>query len=342
MRLLKRLVPVLFILLGLAVMAWVWLGRSATAFSEDSRFFYIRSDNASYPQVLSQLQDQSILRNTRVFQLLADWYDYPGHIRPGRYKISREMSAWDVLRLLRSGKQEPVKLVINKFRTREEFARFAGKQLECDSADLMRVMLSPDSMRIYGLDSFTAMTMVIPDTYQFFWNTSASALVRRLNREREKFWNDERRAKAGNLGLTPEQVYTLASIVEEETNKHDEKPRIASVYLNRLSKGMPLGADPTIKFAMRDFGLKRILFKHIDATASSPYNTYRNKGLPPGPICTPSRKSIDAVLQAEQTDYLFFCARPDFSGYHAFAANDKEHMRNARAYQAFLDSIRVK
>jgi UPF0755 protein len=252
------------------------------------------------------------------------------------------MSEWDVYRLLRSGRQEPVKLVINKFRTQEEFARFAGRQLECDSADITRYLRDADSMRVFGLDSFTAITLVIPDTYQVFWNTSASSLIRRLNREREKFWTDERRGKAQALGLTPEQAYTLASIVEEETNKHDEKPRIASVYLNRLSRGMPLGADPTIKYALRDFGLKRILFRHIDASASSPYNTYRNKGLPPGPICTPSRKSIDAVLQAEKTDYLFFCARPDFSGYHAFAADDKEHMRNAKAYQAFLDSIRVK
>ena len=134
----------------------------------------------------------------------------------------------------------------------------------------------------------------------------------------------------------------LASIVEEETLRNDEKPTVASVYLNRMRRGMNLGADPTVKYALRDFGIKRILFKHIDASAASPYNTYRNKGLPPGPICTPSVKSIDAVLAAETTDYLYFCARPDFSGYHAFASRDLEHMRNARAYQAFLDSIRVK
>lgn len=342
MRRLKRLVAALFMLLGMALLAGLWLTRDATAFTEDYRYFYIRSDSASYPEVLDQLRSQSILSGTRAFGILAQWTDYADHVRPGRYKITRGMSEWEVLRLLRSGRQEPVKLVINKFRTREEFARFAGRQLECDSADLVRMMLNPDSMRVYGLDSFTAMTLVIPDTYQLFWNTNASSFFKRLDRERAKFWNEKRRGKAEALGLTPEQVYTLASIVEEETNKHDEKPRIASVYLNRLSRGMPLGADPTIKFALRDFGIKRILFRHIDASASSPYNTYRNKGLPPGPICTPSRKSIDAVLEAEQTDYLFFCARPDFSGYHAFAADDKTHMRNARAYQAFLDSIRVK
>jgi UPF0755 protein len=206
----------------------------------------------------------------------------------------------------------------------------------------MQLLTSADSLSEFGLDSFTAMTLVIPNTYQFFWNTSAASLLHRLHEEKNRFWDAERVRKAGSLGLTPEEVYTLASIVEEETNKHDEKPRIASVYLNRMKKGMSLGADPTVKYALRDFGLKRILFKHIDASASSPYNTYRRKGLPPGPICTPSVKSIDAVLQAEQTDYLFFCARPDFSGYHAFASNDQDHMKNARAYQAFLDSIRIK
>jgi UPF0755 protein len=342
MRLLKRFVPLFVLLIGLALLAWYWVNRAATDFSEDSRFFYIHSDSATYPEVLRKLESQSILRSTRVFRFLAGRNDYANHVHPGKYRINRGMSEWDVYRLLRSGRQEPVKLVINKFRTQEEFARFAGRQLECDSADITRYLRDADSMRVFGLDSFTAMTLVIPDTYQVFWNTSASSLIRRLNREREKFWTDERRGKAQALGLTPEQAYTLASIVEEETNKHDEKPRIASVYLNRLSRGMPLGADPTIKYALRDFGLKRILFRHIDASASSPYNTYRNKGLPPGPICTPSRKSIDAVLQAEKTDYLFFCARPNFSGYHAFAADDKEHMRNAKAYQAFLDSIRVK
>jgi UPF0755 protein len=339
---LKRLLPVFFLLLGVALLVFVWLNRDATGFKEDSRYLYIHSDSATYAYVLDQLSDKSILKNTRVFRLLAEWYDYPAQVRPGRYKITRGMSAWEVLQLLRSGRQEPVKLVINKFRTREDFARFAGRQLECDSADLMQLMSSPDSMRAYGLDSFTALTLVIPDTYQVFWNTNASMLFKRLQREHNKYWNEDRRKKADALGLTPEQVYTLASIIEEETNKHDEKPRIASVYLNRLAKGMPLGADPTIKYAMRDFGLKRILFKHIDATASSPYNTYRNKGLPPGPICTPSRKSIEAVLEAEQTNYLFFCAKPDFSGYHAFAADGKTHMQNAKAYQAFLDSIRVK
>lgn len=338
----KRIFIILLSLVCIFLIAYIYVNRSATAFPEKSRFFYIRSDSASLPVVLHELGAQGILRRTSMFKMLADWFDYARKVKPGRYRITHGMSEWQVFRLLRNGRQEPVNLVINKFRTPEDFARYAGRQLECDSAQILQMMRNKDSMAIYGLDSFTAMTLVIPDTYQFFWNTSASSLFKRMNQEREKFWNSERREKARAIGLTPEEVYTLASIIEEETNRHDEKPRIASVYLNRMRRGMNLGADPTVKYALRDFGIKRILFKHIDASAASPYNTYRQKGLPPGPICTPSVKTIDAVLAAETTDYLYFCARPDFSGYHAFAASDQEHMRNARAYQAFLDSIRVK
>jgi UPF0755 protein len=204
---------------------------------------------------------------------------------------------------------------------------------------VVAILSSPDSLSRYRLDTNNAMTLVIPNTYSIFWNTDANALIRRMAQERDRFWNKERKEKASKLGLTEEQVYALASIVEEETNKHDEKPVIASVYLNRYRKGMPLGADPTIKFAMRDFGLKRILIRHIESTASSPYNTYKNGGIPPGPICTPSIKSIEAVLQPADTEYLFFCAKADFSGYHAFAKDDTEHMRNAKAYQRALDSL---
>jgi UPF0755 protein len=338
----KRITIIVLSLVCVFLIAYIYVNRPATAFTEKSRFFYLRSDSATLPAVLQQLRAQGILKRTGIFEILADRFEYARKVKPGRYRISRGMREWEVFRLLRNGRQEPVNLVINKFRTPEDFARYAGRQLECDSADIIQLIRNKDTMAVYGLDSFTAMTMVIPDTYQFFWNTSASSLFKRMNQEKLKFWNRERLEKAGALGLKPEEVYTLASIIEEETNKHDEKPRIASVYLNRLRRGMNLGADPTVKYALRDFGIKRILFRHINDAASSPYNTYRHKGLPPGPICTPSAKSIDAVLNAEQTDYLFFCAKPDFSGYHAFASNDQEHMRNAKAYQAFLDSIRVK
>lgn len=329
------------VILAAAIIFYLF-NRSGTAFSEKNTYFFIPSDSAHLSFVVESLEKKGILKSTQIFKWLARRTDYATKVKPGKYKIEGGMSQAEVLRLLLSGKQEPVKFVINKFRTREDFARFAARQLECDSMEIIGYLQSPDSLKRFDLDTNTAMTMVIPNTYSFFWNTSAPKLFKKLNSEKEKFWNETRRNKAVQLGLTFEEVYTLASIVEEETNKNDEKPVVASVYLNRLRKGMTLGADPTIKFALKDFSLKRIRLKHIEASASSPYNTYRNKGLPPGPICTPSIKTIDAVLEAEKTDYLFFCARADFSGYHAFAANYQEHMKNANAYQKALDSLLIK
>ncbi len=332
----------LIVLLISSAIIFYLFNRSATAFSEKRAYFFIPTDNANLSYVVNNLEQKGILKDTQIFKWLAGRTDYATKIKPGKYKIEKGMSQAEVLRLLLSGKQEPVKFVINKFRTKEDFSRFTARQLECDSLVIMQFLQSPDSLQRFGLDTNTAMTMIIPNTYSFFWNTSVSKLFRKLFSEKEIFWNEDRRKKASQLGLTYEEVYTLASIVEEETNKNDEKPIVASVYLNRLNKGMALGADPTVKFALKDFGLKRIRIKHIEASAISPYNTYRNKGLPPGPICTPSIKTIDAVLNAQKTEYLFFCARADFSGYHSFAANYEDHMRNANAYQKSLDSLLIK
>jgi UPF0755 protein len=205
----------------------------------------------------------------------------------------------------------------------------------------MRYLSNNDSLKRFSLDSNTAFTAIIPDSYFIYWNTTAGKIYRRLFTQREKFWNEARSRKAKQIGLTENEVYTMASIIEEETIKQEDKPLIASTYLNRMKKGMNLSADPTIKFALKDFGLKRIMQGHISRSASSAFNTYVNKGLPPGPICTPSVETIDAVLNAPQTDYLFFCARPGFSGLHAFAATGKEHAENARRYHQFLDSLHL-
>jgi UPF0755 protein len=182
----------------------------------------------------------------------------------------------------------------------------------------------------------------MPETYTYFWNVKPAAILQKMKRHYDQFWNDERKQKARQLGLTPLQVSILASIIEEETIRHDEKPLIASVYLNRLRKDMFLGADPTVKYAVGDFSIKRVLLIHINSTAGSPYNTYKNKGLPPGPICTPSGTTIDAVLNAKNTPYLFFCAKPNGNGYHVFAETGQEHLENARAYQKWLDENMIK
>jgi UPF0755 protein len=244
--------------------------------------------------------------------------------------------------MLRNGSQSQVRIVINKIRTREEIAAYLGRQMEADSAEILRFFNSPDSTRIFGLDTNNILTAIIPNTYNMYWTTPAHKILRRLYAEREEFWTKERLQKLAVAGLTKESAYILGSIVEEETNKNDEKPVMASVYLNRMKRNMSLSADPTVKFALRNFGLKRITLKHIRESASSPYNTYTNKGLPPGPICTPSIKTLEAVISPAQTDYIFFCARPDFSGYHSFASNEKDHFRNARNYQRVLDSLLIK
>ena len=324
---------------ALASMAAILLLRPATAFDDDSRIFLIASDTTD-PQIVSdRLIAEGILSHTGMISRVATGANGDRRLKAGRYRISKGMSQLRVLEMLIKGRQEPVRFVVNKFRTKEDFARYAGRQLECDSADVAEFLMSPDSMRRFGLDTLTAMTLVIPNTYELYWNTDASGLMRRMSIERDRFWTPERRRAAERLGMSPEEVYAMASIIEEESNKIKDKPLIASVYINRIRKGMTLSADPTLKYALRDFGLKRIRFKHIEAAGDSPFNTYRMKGLPPGPICTPSPETIDAVLAAPETTFLFFCARPDFSGYHDFASDERAHMANARAYQRALDSL---
>jgi UPF0755 protein len=219
-----------------------------------------------------------------------------------------------------------------------DLARLIGKNFKADSTQVMQFLQSNDSLKAFGVDTNTAMTLVIPNTYSFYWNTPLHNIFKKLAAEKEQFWaKNNRKEKAAKLGFTPEQAYTLASIVEEETIRDDEKGNIASVYINRLRIGMEMGADPTIKFALNDFSIKRILEKHLNV--QSPYNTYRNTGLPPGPICTPSIVTIDATLNAPKTDYLFCCAKADFSGYHNFAATYEQHLKYADEYQKELNRI---
>jgi UPF0755 protein len=308
-------------------------GPNTKAFG-DNKYFYVHT-NSTYNDVLDGLEEQGIIRNRSSFNWVAQKLDYPARVKAGRYKISRGMSNFDIARLLRSGKQAPVVLVINKLRTKDDFVRKVSNNLEADSGVLRSLMHDAVYLRQFGLDTNTVMCVVVPNTYEFYWNTGAETVFKKLEKEREEFWTPERKEKADKLKLSENQVTILASIVEEESNKNDEKPLIASVYLNRFRKGMRLQADPTVKFALQDFGLKRIRENHT--LFDSPYNTYRYEGFPPGPICTPSEKTLNAVLNTPETDYLYFCARSDFSGYHAFAATYAEHLVNARKYQAELN-----
>jgi UPF0755 protein len=251
------------------------------------------------------------------------------------------MSLFELVRMLKNGRQTPVSLVITKFRLKEDFARKLGQLFEFDSLTAIRYLTSNDSLKNFGLDTNTVMTAVIPDTYTFFWNTTPKKVFQKLYYHREKFWNEERKKKAAAIQLTPVQVSVLASIVDEESNNPEEKKKITSVYINRLVQKMNMQACPTVKYALRDFGLKRIYEKHL--SVSSPYNTYIHEGLPPGPICTPQPETIDIVLNAPQTDYLYFVANSDFSGTHIYSSNYAEHLKWAKKFaqaQDKQDSIR--
>jgi UPF0755 protein len=318
-----------------AVFAWLILGPS-TAFSEKSKYLYIATDKANSMAVMDSIEKNNLIANTGMFSFLANRMNLWERLKPGRYKIEKGQSLLTITRMLRNNQQSSVNLVINKIRTKQDLAKLIGKNFETDSTDVMDFITHTDSLAKLGVNENTFMTIVIPNTYTFFWTTSPSKILKRLKSESESFWKKNNRdEKAKELGFSPSQVYTIASIVEEETNKNDEKGNIASVYINRYEKGMPLGADPTVKFALQDFSIKRILYNHLQV--QSPYNTYRNRGLPPGPICTPSGKTIDAVLNAPKTSYLFFVAKSDFSGYHTFTSNFTDHIKYAKEYQKALD-----
>ncbi len=327
------------LLLAAGFIAWKIFGPSVS--SPEGKYFYIATGE-TYPEVEAALIDQKIIGGSFFFELIAKQLKYTKAVKPGRYEIRNGMSVLNLLRMLRSGNQSPVSLVITKLRTKEDLAQKIGNNFECDSLEIINILNSEDSLRKYGLDTNIAMTAVIPNTYSILWNTPATKIFKKLVTEKERFWNDERMKKADGLNMTPDQVYTMASIVEEETNKEEDKGNIASVYLNRIHSGQLLEADPTIKFALRNFGLKRIRSSHINQAKASPYNTYYTKGLPPGPICTPSSKTIDAVLNAPATNYLFFVARPDRSGLSNFTSSYEEHKINAKIYQHYLDSINIK
>lgn len=317
--------------LGLAA-AYLFLGNNS---SKKEQYLYIPT-GANYDTVTAILHREHILNNNWSFEQLAKIAGYPKKVKPGKYKITTGMSNYKIVRMLRSGSQEPVKLVINKLRTKQDFANFVAANLEVKASSIHCHLDDSSFYAAYGADTNTTMCLIVPDTYEFYWNTTADKVLNKIAANYNRFWNDERKQKAAAKNLTPLQIITIASIVEEETNMNDEKGNIASVYINRYKIGMPLQADPTVKFAIGDFTIKRITGTHLQT--ASPYNTYKNNGLPPGPICTPSKKTIDAVLNAPETKYLYFCAKEDFSGYHSFATNLAEHQRNARAYQQALNT----
>jgi UPF0755 protein len=291
---------------------------------------------SDFSDVKEILYEKGYITDVGSFEWVAEKKKYTNSVKPGKYELRDGMSNNELVNMLRAGNQVPVKVTFIATRSIEYMAGRAARNIEADSAEIMALLSDPAITGKYGFTKQTIMAMFLPNTYEFTWNTSAREFLDRMHQVYKQYWDEVNRAKADKMGMTPLKVSILASIVEQELAHYDEAPMIAGVYINRLEKGIPLQADPTLKFAAGDWSIRRVLNRHREI--ESPYNTYKHRGLPPGPICIPSKASIDAVLGYDKHDYLFFCAKPDGSGYHAFAKTNAQHQRNARSFQRWLDS----
>ncbi|MDE6317477.1 MAG: endolytic transglycosylase MltG, partial [Muribaculaceae bacterium] len=268
----------------------------------------------------------------RVFKVWSKMSDIES-LRSGSYVVEPGEKAWKLARRIMNQRQNPVKVTFNSLRTMDRLVVSLDRQLLADSASIACAIDSMLACAGIGRANYPA--HFLPDTYEFYWTETPENVVKKITAHYTSFWNEQRRAKAEAMHLTPDEVSTLASIVEEETSKADERPAVARLYLNRLARGMKLQADPTVKFALGDFSLKRILNKHLEVR--SPYNTYMYPGLPPGPIRIPQAATLDAVLDAPEHNYIYMCAKEDFSGYHNFASDYATHQANAKKYREALD-----
>ena len=291
-------------------------------------------------QVAEVLTSSATIESMAGFAPLMKYYKYDERVKPGNYAIRPGDSMRDICLRLLSGNQTPVRLVIPSVRTLDRLAGAVGKQLMTDSAAIATILTDYHLIDSLGYTKETFPTLFLPNTYEVYWTMSPEQFIARMKKEHDTFWNTERKKKAQAQGLTPIEVTTLASIVDEETNKNDEKPLVAGLYLNRLKRGMLLQADPTVKFAHGKFDLRRILLAHL--TIDSPYNTYKYAGLPPGPIRIPSIAAIESVLNPAKHSYIYMCAKEDFSGYHNFASTLGQHNANARRYQQALNQRGIK
>ena len=306
--------------------------------AEKSQFLYI-PNGADFKSVKDSLEKNKLVHDFMPFAFVSRAVGYRDHVKPGAYEIKPNEANWSVIRRLKSGQQTPIKLTFNTIRTKRQLAQRLDSKLSFAADDLLKILNDASETEKFGLDTANIVSLFIPDTYEVYWTVKPESLLEKMDKAFKKFWTEDRLAKAKKLNLTPAQVMTIASITQSETNKVDEMPRVAGVYLNRLAQNMPLQADPTVVFAVGDFEIKRVLSGH--KAKNSPYNTYMYNGLPPGPIAIASRQAVDAVLNSETHDYLFFCAREDFSGYHNFTKYFDQHLRNARIYQAALNKAGI-
>lgn len=331
-----KLFSALLIVLILLFVGYRWFFGPTTA-SEEVLYLYIDNDDTT-DSVAVKVGNIGGRPADWGFRIMAKLTSYK--TRTGRYAVDPGMNVMALFRRLRNGSQTPVRLIVPSVRTMDKLAGVLGEKLMADSTSLAQAFSDSVFCRKYGYDTATIACLIIPNTYEIYWDVSIDQFMKRMEKENEAFWNEERQQKAQNMGLTRNEVYTLASIVDEETNNNSEKPMVAGMYINRLRRGIPLQADPTVKFALKDFGLRRIYNTHLKT--ESPYNTYINAGLPPGPIRVASVAGIDAVLNYTPHDYIYMCAKEDFSGTHNFAATYTEHLRNAAKYRKALNKRGIK
>lgn len=324
------------VVIVLAVLAVANVGKRVTVV-EDTRIYI--PTGASYNDLCDTMAAHDIIEHKALFGLLAKARGLDKHVKPGSYVIKKGMGYLQLVQKLYTGNQNPIRITIGKYRTLRQLCDGVATKMEFTSDTLYKILNDKEFCQVYNHTPQTIIGAFTQNTYEVYWNTSPKRFVERMMMESDAFWNDERTAQLKKMGLSRKEAVTLASIVEEETNKQAEKADIASVYLNRLKKGMRLEADPTVKYAVGDFTLRRILERHLQTV--SPYNTYLNGGLPPGPICLPSAESIDAVLANKKTNYIYFCAKEDFSGSHNFASSYQQHLANAARYHRALNERKI-
>ena len=325
-------------LAGIVVLGYYFFLTSFSA-SEQIEYVYVDEDD-TVDSVLTKLRPVASEHGLTGFSTLIRHTDYAQEPRTGRYAVKPDESVLTVMRKMKNGQQEALKLTIPESRTMRKLAGVLSQKLMLDSTQIAAALIDNPYCQRWGYDTATIAALFVPNTYEVYWNTTLDRLMERMVKEHDAFWNEERRQKAEAAGLTPNEVATLASIIDEETANNAEKPMIAGMYLNRLHQNMPLQADPTVKFALQKFELRRIY--HDMLFFDSPYNTYRNIGLPPGPIKVASIKGMEAVLNYVKHDFLYMCAKEDFSGTHNFAVTYSEHLRNAARYAKALNERGVK
>lgn len=331
---------ILFTILGITMLAFTYTGFSikrmtSSGFNIEKTVYIYIDEKKDYDKLLDDLRNIGKIEQLSAFERVSSFYDYPDHMKTGRYAITPSTNVRELVLELRGAHQTPVNLKFNNIRTKQDLATRIADQLMISENDLLTSLNDSLICSRHGFTLETIPSMFIPNTYQLYWDMSLESFLQRMKKEHDKFWTEARLAKAKEQNLSPDQAATLASIVEEECFFADEYSTVAGLYLNRYHRGQLLQADPTVKFAVGDFGLRRILFEHLKV--DSPYNTYKYAGLPPGPIRIPSIKGIDAVLNPKTHEYLYMCAKEDFSGRHNFAKTHAEHERNAAKYRKALN-----